>query len=247
MNGGNIKKRALNGGGFHAPCGDSDLEILAHMLDGLGVGQPHETAIRLLERFGNLGGVFAATEAELEMMGLTAREGAFFAFVNPARRRGAVDGDRSNVSDESAALNAALSLLGRNKAGLYAVYLDGVGHRIYAEYLGEQCQLSSAAVSACRHKTKKLLIVGIKRDGDVSEITMSRAAELSDLTRLLDILEIEFVDYMETDGAEFFSIRRAITKGTGKESVFDGDATPYGKIDFRGGIEEYTDRSRRTK
>ncbi|MCH5161350.1 MAG: hypothetical protein J1G04_04890 [Clostridiales bacterium] len=247
MNGRNSKKRALYDGDFRA-TGDNDLDILERMLDGLGVGKPRDVAVRLLERFGGFSGVFAATEAELEDMGLSARESAFFAFVNPALKRGIADGESASIADERAAVNCALALFGRNsKTGLYAVYLDGVGHKICSEYLGETAPFGAAAVGACRYKTKKLLIVSVKRDGDVGELELSRAAELSDTTRLLDILEIELVDFLETDGAEFFSVRRAIERGTGKASVPDAGDAPFEETDFRSGIERYVSAARAAK
>lgn len=226
-----------------------DLNILERMLDGLGVENAHDAAFRLLERFGGFGGVFAATEAELEDMGLSSRAASFFGFVNPALRRMAVvDCGSSGIVDERTAVRHALTLLGRrNGAGAYAVYLDGAGRRICSEYFDADSALSAAAVGACRFKTKKLLLVSIKADGEVSGIDKARAYALSDLAELLDILGIELVDYIETDGVEFFSLRRAIKSGDGLESVFEASGTPYEKADFRGGTERLLAAERNEK
>ena len=213
---------------------DSDLNILERMLGGLGVETPHVVAVRLLERFGGFSGVFAATEAELEEVGLSSRAAAFFAFVNPALRR-VTTGDRSNecIVDERTTVKSALTLIGRqNKHGYYAVYTDGAGRRIFAEFLGEESTVSAAAVGACRHKTKKLLLARICADGEVNGIKENRVGELVELMRLLEILEIEFIDYVETDGVEFFSLRRAIELGDGTASVFDASEKQFEKVDF---------------
>ncbi len=220
---------------------DSDLNILQRMLDGLGVENARTAAIRMLERFGSFGGVFAATEAELQDTGLSSRAAAFFTFVNPALRR-IKTGDKPNekIVDERSAVSGALALFGRRvKHGDHAIYLDNNGRKICSEFLGADSPLSLAAVGACRHRTGKLLIVNIEPDGEVRELGSARAFELSELMRLLKILEIEFVDYIETDGAEFFSLRRASVRDNGISGVFDTDETPFGDVDFPSVLERF--------
>ncbi len=147
-------------------------------------------------------------------------------------------GDKPNekIVDEKTAVCGALGRKGRSfYLGGYAVYLDNCGRKICSEFLGEESPLSSAAIGACRHKTQKLLIVGIKQDGEVGGRGSFRKNELSELLRLLEILEIEFVDYIETDGTEFFSLRRAVTRGDGLSTVFDAEEIPYEEFDFVSG------------
>lgn len=177
----------------------SDIDALNTILNILYEHEEPKLAMELVERFGDVRGIFLATYEELMSVdGVTPRVASFFNCVNPLRRQAYLRTAGFSITDkDTATAFAAAYCLAEASTSDLAVYLDGKGNVIAAEKLAGKEITREIVEGVCRLCAKKLVWIRYLPRGkcDTIEAEKARKKEIEKLSVPLEILGVELIVY----------------------------------------------------
>ncbi|MDE5593722.1 MAG: hypothetical protein K2I75_07310 [Clostridiales bacterium] len=208
---------------------NSDIGILQFCLKVLYERENADLAWRLVERFGSVSGIFAASHEELmQIDGVTDRAATFFTVMRPLWRQAQLRAVRglTLMTEREIAEYAAVYFMNEYNPSDVCVCLDKKYRVFHAERFGMDEHVRELAAITCRRNAQKIVLMRLepRLNTKPSLPSPERLKLLIKMTKLTSTLGIEFVDYLEYYQSTFFSLRRAIGGDIGAYHVFDAKA-----------------------
>lgn len=194
----------------------SDIGILTDVVSALYGDGSDGMAEKLVERFGSVASVFRATKSELmSVPGMTERVASFFSELKSIGRQAMLRDAQCVTFHNENTVVKYVSAYGMDGDGVFdlCIYTDAKNRFISAERLSGEDRFREIVNGACRNDADKLIIARYIPHGIDEPLAPSRV-RLKTLVKLINILElidIEFVDYVALSFNMFYSLRRALS------------------------------------
>lgn len=210
---------------------NSDIEILRFCLNIFCERESDKLAMRFVDRFGSISGIFSASQDELmQIDGVTERIAAFFTVMRPLQRQAQLRNVNVKLtSQHDCTAYAAVYFLGAYGLSEVCVCLDKNNKIISVEQLENADSAREIAAIACMNNAKKIVLLRLD-----PRLKRKRVLPLPDtqrllikIARLLSAIDVELVDYIEYRQRSFFSLRRAVSGDIGVYNIKDADSNVY--------------------
>lgn len=191
---------------------NSDIDILLFMLEKLYGARRDDLAFKLLNRFGNIHGIFAASYDELlTVKGVTKRVATFFSMVRPAERQALLRRQRNSVVRcEADAVAFAATYFVHQPPPVDAIAYLTDDDKIYGvDMINFNFDTRDIIARLCRHSAKKFLWIR-KLARILPYPTRNELARLDCMIKILqtaELINVNLVDYVTIVNGRFLGIR----------------------------------------
>lgn len=218
--------------------------VLKRILKTLYERDRDDLAVALIERFGGVANIFAASyESLLTVKGVTPRVASFFSSVLPVHRQALMRTAADKPIDNERALitYASVYFINVSTAAVACLCLDKRNRIEFVERLGNQSLLRDTVGCICRHNADRIALISRNPDVGVKRAIPSadRIKLLSELTGILRVFETELLDYAELSERGFFTLRGVSAENSSIiRSLTDASEDPF---DMKIGLSEKLD------
>lgn len=211
---------------------DGEFAVLDYILDVLYGGPHSELATALLLRFGNIAGVFGAKYDELVRVdGITERVATFFSTMRPLCKQALLRAANGcGLKNERAAVDLAeMEFVGARGTANIIICYDCDGRAIDIARVADSDILRgiSERVCACNARSVLWLHNNCNGEKEPKVFSPSRAQTVERVVRFSDIIDAQFIDYIECTGKGFFSLQRALSGDDGLHAVCQASRKTY--------------------